>query len=219
MKDIDISAKNPVVAPILNNKYKNIIFDVGAVLVSWNPSEILKNTFGSDVSTSVDKYFGAFISSGIWADLDRGTATLPQVIDFLTKDLGESTANKLASSMIDHLTPIPDGIAIFNEIKSLGYNTYILSNMSEPALKKIAAENDFVSRVDGAIWSYKTKHIKPEPEIYQILLQEYSLKAEECIFIDDREENIKAGQSFGIDGIICTDHQFVRQELNKLKIL
>lgn len=217
MKNIDISSQQHSIFPILQNKYKNIVFDVGAVLIHWNPSEILKNTFGSNISPSINEYFSNFLS-GIWADLDRGTVNFSQVTDILTKDLGEPTATKLVSCMIDCLTPIPEGIAIFNEVKKLDYKIYILSNMSEPSLKKIATENDFVFRVDGAIWSYKTKHIKPEPEIYKILLEEYSLNAEECIFIDDREENIKAAQAWGIDGIVCKDHQYLRQELNRLKI-
>jgi FMN phosphatase YigB (HAD superfamily) len=210
--------QNQPIIPALHHKYKNIVFDVGAVLISWKPDEFLKNTFGDSLSPAISKYFENF-SSGNWADLDRGTITDVQAIAALTKDLGASTANKLITCMVDHLTPLSDGITIFNEIKSRGYKTYILSNMSELCLQKIAAENDFVKQVDGAIWSYKVKCIKPEPQIYHELLREYSLKAEECIFIDDREENIKGAQALGIDGIVCKNHEYLRQELGKLKII
>jgi putative hydrolase of the HAD superfamily len=205
------------IKPTLHEKYKNVIFDVGAVLVSWNPDEILKNTFG-DKFVSVESHFDIF-KSDVWSNLDRGTITHDQAVNLLSQHLGIVGATKIIEFGINSLNPLQAGIKIFNEIKACGYKTYILSNMSELALQKIATENDFVKQVDGAIWSYKVKCIKPEPEIYQALLREYSLNAEECIFIDDRDENIKAAQALGIDGIVCKDHDFVWQELRRLKII
>lgn len=207
---------------IQHKKYKNIIFDVGAVLVSWNPTSILDRTF-SDAPHLMAKahklFFEDLYENSIFFQVDKGLKNYEEAEKFLAQDLGQFHAAKLLREGVNELAAIPAGISIFNEIKNLGYKTYILSNMSEAPLQRIASENDFVTRVDGAIWSYQVKAAKPEPEIYQILLKTYQLKAGECIFIDDREENIVAANANGIDGIVCRDHDYVRQELERLRII
>jgi putative hydrolase of the HAD superfamily len=207
---------------IEHEKYKNIIFDVGAVLVSWNPTEIMERTFADaphlkpDAQTFFEK---ELVGDGVFFRMDKGLLNYEDVENLLAQRIDRFYAAKLLKEGVNLLTPLPAGISIFNEIKGRGYKTYILSNMSERALQKISAENDFVRQVDGAIWSYQVKTAKPEPEIYQILLKTYALKPEECIFIDDREDNIVAAKTHGIDGIICKNHDYVRQELRHLKII
>lgn len=207
---------------IKHEKYKNIIFDVGAVLVSWNPTEIMDHTFAGAPHLKPDAqtfFEQELIGDGVFFRMDKGLLNYEDVENLLAQRIDRFYAAKLLKEGVNLLTPLPAGISIFNEIKSRGYKTYILSNMSERALQKISAENDFVRQVDGAIWSYQVKAAKPEPEIYQILLKTYALKPEECIFIDDREDNIVAAKTHGIDGIICKNHDYVRQELSRLKIV
>lgn len=221
MKDLIKSGLNNHVTQ-KHEKYKNIIFDVGAVLIAWNPAEILDKVFADapHLKILVQALFEKEITNGgILHQLDKGLLSYDEVEDALSKSMDRFYAARLLFEGVNLLSPIPDGISIFNDVRNYGYKTYILSNMSERSLQKIAAENDFVNQVDGAIWSYQVKTAKPEPEIYQILLKTYALNPAECIFIDDREENIVAAKAHGIDGIICKNHDHVRQELCRLNII
>ena len=64
--------------------------------------------------------------------------------------------------------------------------------------------------------SYQIHHVKPEPEIYQYLLDKYDLKAEDCLFFDDREDNVEAARKLGFSGIVVTGEEQLLEELQKL---
>ena len=77
---------------------------------------------------------------------------------------------------------------------------------------------DFLDDVDGGILSYQEKTVKPEPEIYQRLLERYGLVPEECVFLDDLEENLAAAAKFGIHTVLFTGKEAAVEELRKLGV-
>jgi len=77
---------------------------------------------------------------------------------------------------------------------------------------------EFMDHMDGGVLSYELKIIKPNPAIYQALLDQYGLKPEECVFIDDTLKNIIAANELGFYGIHAIDHETVLKELEKLGI-
>ena len=77
---------------------------------------------------------------------------------------------------------------------------------------------DFLNYVDGGILSYQEKTIKPEPEIYQRLIEKYSLVPEECVFLDDTEKNLTAAAGFGMHTVHFTDRESALEELRKLGV-
>ena len=77
---------------------------------------------------------------------------------------------------------------------------------------------DFLPLTDGAIFSYTVKQIKPDLEIYETLLNQYKLKPEECVFIDDRMENIEGAEKAGIHGICFETIGQVKEDLKKYNI-
>jgi HAD superfamily hydrolase (TIGR01509 family) len=113
---------------------------------------------------------------------------------------------------------LQEGIEILKTVQSKGYNTYILSNLSQVAYNRVI-NYDFLHTFNGAVYSYQINLAKPDPGIYQHLLNTYNLNPEECIFIDDREDNIKGANALKIDGIVCDDHARVRKELCAYGIL
>ena len=93
-----------------------------------------------------------------------------------------------------------------------GYHTYILSNFPKSTYEKATEELSFEKETTGAIFSYQVKCIKPEAEIYKLLLDRYHLVPQECVFIDDRPENIEAAEKLGITGIqFQNQHQAKRR--------
>ena len=208
-----LSAVQPAITV---KKYKNIIFDLGAVLFYFNPYEILHDLFGftKEQAQEIVKH----ISSSIWMDMDRGILTPEQVAQKLADPFGKENMMKFLYAMPGRLVPLPQGVEILNLVRQKGYKTYILSNLAEFCYFKVK-DYDFVKQFDGAIYSYQHKCAKPEEQIYRILLNTYSLKAEECLFIDDLEVNINGSKTVGIDGVVCKDHNYVLEQLKLLSVI
>ena len=93
---------------------------------------------------------------------------------------------------------------------------YYLSNFSEKAHVECSAALDFIPYMDGGILSYQEKVVKPEPEIYERLLEKYDLKAHECVFLDDMQVNIDGAKKAGMEGILFTTKE---EALPKLEML
>ena len=202
-----------------NKKYKNIIFDLGAVLVNWRPQEFLKD-FKRKYSIISDKdaWLEIFKSSR-FQELDRGISTRMDVVNAFSKKYEKDFLLHIFENFKEHVFILKKGLDILNMVKDRGFKTYILSNFSKEGFEEVFPKLTFLDKFDGAILSYQVKLIKPELEIYKTLLDTYSLKAKECLFIDDMPENISAGISCGIDGIVCKNHVFVKKELKRLEII
>ena len=105
-------------------------------------------------------------------------------------------------------------------LKAQGYQVYLLSNYGRTSFEAARDHSrlSFLPLVDGGVISYEVQIVKPEPGIYQALLKKYNLKAEECVFLDDRTENIEAALALGFHGIVVKSHEQAVQELEqKLK--
>ncbi len=198
-------------------RYKNVIFDLGGVLLYFNPRELVDKIF-ADAERKPYELVHA-VGTEQWTDMDRGKLTYPEVAQALSDTYNPAQLCYYLESIPAHLNPIVDGLAIVEEIKKRGYKTYVLSNLSAFSHESSMNLPGFFDLFDGAIFSYQVGFAKPDPEIYQALLMKYNLVAEECVFIDDLEKNITAGKALGIDGILCDDYAKVRSELVKREIL
>ena len=201
--------------------YKNIIFDIGGVLVFWKPFEIahdiFKNTnIPAKKLTSVIKQI---TDNKIWQEFDRGTISQKNVIATLSENFDSDVVRSFLENVHKYLTPIKEGIDIFQKTKKLGYKNYILSNMSKEFTNDVIQHYDFYKKNNGIILSYRIRQIKPEPQIYMTLLNTYSLNPKECLFIDDSEKNVIAAQNLGINSVLCSDHNELNLKLKKLNIL
>jgi epoxide hydrolase-like predicted phosphatase len=203
-----------------HSRYRNIIFDLGGVLVHYKPRELIEQAFKEH--TEKPWYLLDVIKLPEYIEIDRGTITPDQAIKLVAPRFPDrpfvAHCTRLLKHLVEQLVPIDEGVKTLHAVRARGFNTYILSNFSAPAHQRIAAY-EFLSLFDGAVFSYKIKLIKPEPEIYQHLLTTYNLDPHECLFIDDLEANIKGAQNAGIDGILCKDHAYVVEELKKRGIL
>ncbi len=203
-------------------KYKNIIFDLGNVLTSTEKHclDQIEKIFGNKFERSKQ-----IVQSQTYKDLTKklhaGFMTIEEFVSLACFDCKEEFTTLFANHH-KYISYLEKGIAILDEVKSKQYKTYILSNVHkeiwEKGLEDIRSK-DLLGKFDGIIASFQVNAAKPDSEIYQILLNKYSLKPEECLFIDDKEENIVAAKRLGIDGIVCDDHDKVMQELKRLGVL
>lgn len=97
-----------------------------------------------------------------------------------------------------------------------GYRTYYLSNYSRRVETEAAHALSFLKELDGGILSYKVHQIKPDPKIYQMLMERYGLKAEESVFLDDSPANIETARALGMQGILVTSQEQAVEALDQL---
>ena len=198
---------------------KNIILDVGKVLVEWDPKGAFEK-IGLDEQTA-KAVADATINTSIWLESDRGVWSDGQILSALCENAPEYKEE--VKKFWDHIDLAIEQFPYTKEwisgMKKEGLHVYILSNYGKKTfeLTKDTAL-DFLPLTDGAVFSYTVKQIKPDLEIYETLLNQYQLKPEECVFIDDRMENIEGAKRAGIHGICFETIEQVKEDLKKYNV-
>lgn len=197
---------------------KNIVFDIGNVLVAFRWREYFAE-FGypQDIYERLAK---ATALNSAWNEYDLGNLTEEEILQGFIKNDPE-----LEPQIRETLTNL-DGLLIMydyavdwiKDLKEKGYGVYYLSNYSYAAHRDCEEQLAFLPYTDGGILSYQDHVIKPEPAIYHLLLERYGLKAEECVFLDDTEKNIKGAQAVGMKGIVFQNKAQAVEELRKMGV-
>jgi putative hydrolase of the HAD superfamily len=129
----------------------------------------------------------------------------------------------MAKSCLPYFRPIKEGIEILKAVRAKGYRTYVLSNFHKDYYESISEtyrDTEIVfSAFDGATVSSFVRQLKPYREIYECLLRDNGIKAEETLFIDDSPENVRGAQEVGIDAVLCDTHDNLRRELERRGVL
>jgi len=198
---------------------KNIIFDLGNVLLKFQPKEFLLR-FTDDVEY-IDQFSAKIFRGNIWLNLDRGTTFLENAKnDFISKYSEEKDFLTLFfNHWMEMLTPIEENINLLKELRELGYETYILSNFIKETYTYIKKKYDIFSLFEGQIISGIENIIKPEKAIYELLLNRFSLIPEESLFIDDVLSFLKPAKKLGMKTIWNRPKTELREELKKFDIL
>ena len=196
---------------------KNIILDVGEVLLEYRWMDMLMD-YG--LSHSEAKRIGEeLFHKPIWADgLDGGLLTIESAIEkytFLHPDDIEVIGWFLQNGelMAVRRPEVWEKLAVF---KKKGYNIYILSNYSEELFAKHTKDAGFLNIIDGGIISYQVHLLKPDIRIYKALLKKYNLKAEECMFFDDKEENVNGARRAGMNAVWVTSRAMLNMTLDEM---
>ena len=199
-------------------KIRNVVFDIGNVLMKFGWESYL-DSYGFD-SEKREKIADAVFRNDLWNERDRGILTEEECeqkfVDLLPEY--EEDIREVVGRSGESITLLPYSVSWLRYLKEQGYGTYILSNYSEYGLEKTKKDMEFLKYVDGAVFSCEEKVIKPEPEIFRILFKRYGLKPEECVFIDDRRDNVEAAMELGMKGIVFTDFKSAAAELEKMGI-
>lgn len=197
---------------------KNIIFDLGNVLIRFKPEEFVNKNIKKEYR---EKFFNAVFKGQEWADLDRGVLEYSDAVKIFSEKIPEcsSEIKKLFDNYIlDVLEPIEKNIEIMKSLKGK-YKLFVLSNFHYPAFDYIFKNWEFFKYFDGKVVSGHCKLLKPEKKIYELLCSTYSLKPNECVFIDDTKTNIEAAEEFGINGIHLTDINILEEKLKENNLI
>ncbi len=198
----------------------SIIFDLGGVLIDWNPQYV----FTEDYFGSAEKrqYFFEQVCTADWNEnQDAGypiaKATEERVALFPEWEKEIRDFYGRWEEMLGG--PIDETVEILRELKQgRGLRSYALTNWSAETFPIALERFDFLHWFDGRVVSGEEKTRKPFPEFYRILLDRYSVKPEEALFIDDNLRNVKAAESINITSIHFRSAAQLKEELKKLNL-
>lgn len=188
---------------------------MGGVLIDYNPEKTLYGMFDRETA---DILLREIFRNQLWADKDRGIIEPKEIMEQKRNSIPAQVFEK-TSEMVHNFYPymppfekMPD---LIKQLKENGYKIYLLSNASadfHERRKDIPA----LALFDGVVISADYKLLKPEKEIYLTLFEKFSLKPEECFFIDDVQANIDGAKAAGMDGH-CYYHGDIEILKNALK--
>lgn len=180
---------------------KNIIFDMGNVLIKYDPELFVDRAGISDDHDKKILLDAIYRSSG-WHEMDMGILDEQGMYERAVKILPErlwDVAYDLIFNWDKPLIPIDGMFELVKWCRDKGYKIYLLSNASirQP---EYWYDMPLHRYFDGAVVSALEKETKPFPQIYYILMRRYGLKAAECVFIDDVEVNVRTAEALGMKG-------------------
>ncbi|EOX4902135.1 HAD family hydrolase [Vibrio alginolyticus] len=197
---------------------KNVIFDVGNVLVRWSPVEIVRLTFGGSVES--EKMAQMLFSSQIWKDLNKGTISEREAKQRYQRE-HQVTTEEIDRFFyyVKHTQILLYGsIELLKRVKSAGYGVYALTDNINEIVEHLRTTYEFWPLFDGAIISSEVQLLKPQAEIYQTLLSKYQLNPEETVFIDDMPYNVEGARAVGMAAIQFKNAQQCELELKAMGV-
>ena len=204
----------------MTSHIKAIIFDFGNVLLEWNPRFVYQRFFPDDPE-GMERFLQEvnFMEWNLLQDKGRpfteGVAVLSQEFphySHLIQAYHDHWIDSLGESL-------PGTVEILKELKQAGYRVYGLSNWSAETFPRAREKHDFFNLLDDFVISGEVGHVKPHPEIFQIMLDRIGRPANECLFIDDALANIEQAQKLGFATVHFQSPEQLRSRLLDLKIL
>lgn len=192
---------------------KNIIFDFGNVLVQWHPEVVYGEFFGDEAKAwwflrhVADMDFRQRIDAGESMEdcIREKQAQYPEY---------EQAVELYRSKWREMLTDeVPGMREVISELRARNYEIFGLTNWSMETFPEARAHFGILQMIDRYVVSGAEGLVKPDPRLFQVLLDRYGLKAEECTFVDDNPDNVAAAKGMGMQGILFTNAETLRKEL------
>ena len=181
---------------------KNVIFDVGRVLIGWDPYLLYREVFAND--EKIDSFFKKIDFYNWNLSMDKGKS-FEQGVAEKTKEFPELSKEIMLFDKGWEKTvesELSEPVEVLKKLKKAGYPVYALTNFSAEKFALTLNRFEFFKNFDGIVVSAEEKTVKPEAKIFEILCQRYALKPEECLFIDDSEINIEGAKKLGFKTIL-----------------
>ena len=197
---------------------RNLIFDVGNVLLGYRWYEMLTQDYGLS-HEEANRIGNEIFETDLWGvRLDGGKISFEEAIqeyrslypdDFPVIEWFLRNGKQMAVKR-------PEVWEKVVGLKKKGYKIYILSNYSDELFHQHTEGASFLDVLDGGVVSCQVKEIKPNRRIYEILLERYDLDPTECLFFDDRADNVEAARNLGFEAIQVTSQEMLNDTLKKM---
>jgi 2-haloacid dehalogenase len=196
------------------------VFDLGGVLIDWNPRYLYRKLFDGDDAAM--EHFLANVCTSDWNTRQDGGRTLAEAGAIVKAEHPEH------ARMIDAWQeryeemlggPIQGTVDVLAEMRSRGVPLFALSNWSAETFPAAQKRYDFLGWFHGTILSGEVKLLKPDPRIYHLLFETHGVNPADAVYIDDLQRNVDAANALGMHGIRFTDAVSLRKELAQVGLI
>ena len=194
----------------------DLVFDLGGVVVTWDPAAIVASVF--DDPHEQTRVLADVFADPDWVELDRGSLAPDEAIARAALRTGIAAARlrPLFAAIPLSLVPISASVALVRDLRRAGHRLFVLSNLHRASLAHLQTAYDLFSLFDGRVVSCEVSSCKPEAAIYRRLLDEFELDPSSSVFIDDSQENLDAAAEAGMLTLRFTDAESCRAQLEAL---
>jgi 2-haloacid dehalogenase len=194
-----------------------IAFDLGGVMIDWNPRHLYRKLFGAD-EAGMERFLAEICTPAWNARFDAGRPFAEGIAELVAAHPDQA---ELINAYRDRWPEMLGGtldetVRIMRELRAAGYRTYALSNWSAETFPTTRAMYPFLDEMDGVVISGEVGVGKPDPAMFRVLLSRYGLAAGETVFIDDWDLNIATAASLGIVAVPFVDSATLRGDLRRL---
>jgi len=196
------------------------VFDLGGVLLDWNPRHLYRKLFAGDEAAM--EHFLATVCTHEWNRCQDAGRSFAEGGRLLTAEHPDKVELIDAyGARFDEMIagPIAGMVEILAELRDRGTPLYGLTNWSAETYPPARERFAFLSWFRGILVSGEVGVIKPDPRIFEVLIERFAINPENAVYIDDVEANVAAAQSFGIHAIQFTTPARLRRELTRLGLL
>jgi 2-haloacid dehalogenase len=195
---------------------QTLVFDIGNVLIEWDPRFLYRTIFADEAEM---EWFLGHVCTAAWnLEQDRG------------RPFGDAVAERIAlfpeheqairafdQRWLETVSgPIAGSVDLLSRIRENGIPDYAITNFSHEKFPIAKAHFPFLEGFRGTIVSGEEKLLKPEPEIYRLLLDRYGLEAADCVFIDDSPANVEGARAVGMHAVHFTGPEALATDLRRL---
>jgi 2-haloacid dehalogenase len=198
---------------------KAVVFDLGGVLIDWDPRYLYRKLLADEAAV---EEFLATVCTPEWnAELDRGRPFAEGVAELVERHPEHAAAIAAYHERWPEMVAgdIPGTVEVLAELQAAGVPLYALTNWSAETFAITRGRFEFLEWFDGLLVSGEERVTKPDPAIFQLLLDRFGLDPTATVFVDDSEANVAAARRLGFDAIRFTGHEELRRELVARRLL
>jgi len=198
---------------------KAVVFDLGGVVIDWDPRHLYRKLLADEAAV---EEFLATVCTPEWnAELDRGRPFAEGVAELVERHPEHAAAIAAYHERWPEMVAgdIPGTVEVLAELRAAGVPLYALTNWSAETFAITRGRFEFLEWFDGLLVSGEERVTKPDPAIFQLLLDRFGLDPTATVFVDDSEVNVAAARRLGFDAIRFTGHEELRRELVARRLL
>lgn len=196
---------------------KHIVFDVGNVLLKWQPSHVVSKLFPEK---NAMEFTQSLFKSTTWYDLNLGKITESEALKIYhqTHGIAHEKLNSLLNEIKNSLLPVDNSLELLSSLYQSDYALYALTDNVREIMSYLKNKYNFWDKFTGIVVSAEVGYLKPAPEIYHHLLSTYAINPIEAVFIDDHLPNVIGARSVGMYGLQFINTKQCIDELSQLGV-
>ena len=199
---------------------RNVVFDIGNVLVRWDPLRIVETAFGLSGDAATARRQALFGESDIWRALNRGELSEPEAKRTYVAAglLNADEAERLFAEIYAGLHLLTDTPPLMERLEAAGYRLFALTDNVHEIVAHLSREHPWWASFEGVVSSAAVGCLKPDPRIFRHLLDEHRLEPQETVFFDDLPDNVAGARDAGMHAFVFTDAAQAEADLRSLGV-